>query len=229
MSRRPLLPITLGAKRETWRMGDSEHDRDEEFRNIRPKILERDNYTCRFCAFHSRGYQEVHHLDDNHQNNRPENLVTACPFCHSCFHIGFAGLMSEGFLIWIEGENPVPQHVISNIARVIHIGSKIPGLEWMPAILGLSEQIKARMDLCERRFGTSNPLVLGDALLTMTDAEYANRGAALRNVRYFPGPRRYNIATDIWPAISEFYISKSGPFGALPPKIWGTVIEGKAL
>lgn len=229
MSRKDLLPITLGAQRETWRMGDGEHERDEEFRLIRPKILERDNFSCRFCGFYSRSYQEVHHLDDDHQNNRQENLVTACPFCHSCFHIGYAGLMREGFLIWVSPTENISQAAVNNLARAVYVVSRVPGHDWTDPVKRLMDAVSFRKDSAERYFGTSNPLVLGDALLSLTAREYANRNETLMHIRYFPEPRRYNLSADIWPAISDFYISKHGPFGALPPKNWPQIVSGITL
>lgn len=220
---RDLMPIVLGAKRETWRMGEADHDRDDEFRAIRPKILQRDNYTCRFCGFRSLSYQEVHHLNDDHRDNRPDNLFTACPFCHMCFHIGYAGLMREGFLIWVDGTNPPPQHAINNIARALYMADKRGDPPFPVAISMLLEQINARRQLCEQKFGSSNPLVLGDALIAMTDEEYGRRELSLRHIRFFPHPRRFNLAHDIWPAMSDFYISEKGPFGSLPPTTWDPI------
>lgn len=76
-----------GWRRDDWMAADA----DAEFKLVRQKVLERDEHTCRFCGFRAPKWQEVHHLDDNHHNNDPDNLVTACMFCHMVHHLGLAG------------------------------------------------------------------------------------------------------------------------------------------
>jgi 5-methylcytosine-specific restriction endonuclease McrA len=49
-------------------------------REIRPRILARDNYACADCE--ATVHLEVHHLDGDPQNNRAENLLTLCDKCH---------------------------------------------------------------------------------------------------------------------------------------------------
>lgn len=59
-------------------------DRDA-FERIKPRILERDHYTCRKCGRSSSGEGvrlEVHHADLDGSNHTPENLITLCSYCH---------------------------------------------------------------------------------------------------------------------------------------------------
>src|SRR3546814_6683866 len=79
---------------------DHSASHDKAFRAIRKVVLERDNHACQFCGFRAAKWQEVHHLNDDHADNRPENLITACWFCHMVHHIGRVGLFDEGGLIY---------------------------------------------------------------------------------------------------------------------------------
>ena len=65
----------------------------------RKAVLERDSHTCWFCGFKYPHYMEVHHREGKWQDDSPENLVTLCPLCHSCLHIGLAGTQDRGRLL----------------------------------------------------------------------------------------------------------------------------------
>ena len=80
---------------------------DPEWKNIRRKVLERDDYTCQCCGFRYNKYMEVHHLDGVWSDNSLGRLFTLCPLCHSCFHIGLAGIQNRGVLLILD--EPVGQ------------------------------------------------------------------------------------------------------------------------
>lgn len=63
-----------------------------EFEALRPQILERDKHTCQFCGYMppTKKYMEVHHLNGDHLVNTPDNLITACHYCHMSHHLGYA-------------------------------------------------------------------------------------------------------------------------------------------
>ena len=113
------LPV-LSVKRKQWRMEQSEHDRNEAdavFQEVRKKVLDRDGRRCWFCGFTSTAHQEVHHLDDDHTNNRLDNLVTICNIDHLCFHLGLAAMRGAIFLAVIP---ELTQAEITNLMRIYH-------------------------------------------------------------------------------------------------------------
>jgi 5-methylcytosine-specific restriction endonuclease McrA len=63
-------------------------------KEVRYSILERDGFQCKFC---SRGGKtsdyilEVHHIVWRRWGgtDRPDNLITVCPYCHDLIHYGF--------------------------------------------------------------------------------------------------------------------------------------------
>lgn len=101
------VELVLGFKQSMARMHDPEGDqKDAEFQRVKNEIINQHRYVCAGCGFRSvgavtasqvgvpetkSGFLEVHHLDNDHGNNSPENLVPLCPFCHQVFHCGFAG------------------------------------------------------------------------------------------------------------------------------------------
>lgn len=45
---------------------------------------------------------EVHHLDENHSNNQPENLIPLCPTHHQYWHSKFKYLVEQKILQYIQ-------------------------------------------------------------------------------------------------------------------------------
>lgn len=76
----------------------------ENWESIRRTALFRDGYTCYYCGFTSAKYMHVHHKAGKHYDNSPDNLITLCPFCHSCLHIGHAGINRMGSLLLLYQE-----------------------------------------------------------------------------------------------------------------------------
>ena len=74
-------------------------ENDPHWKTLRREVLKRDDYTCYYCGFRYHSYMEVHHNNGDWANNSPENLITVCPFCHSCLHIGLASIQGRGKLI----------------------------------------------------------------------------------------------------------------------------------
>lgn len=55
------------------------------FKKIRKEILERDNFSCLLCKKNLKKFTRllhIHHLDENPNNNKKDNLITLCKDCH---------------------------------------------------------------------------------------------------------------------------------------------------
>lgn len=65
------------------------------FQAARKKILQRDDYACRFCHFRS-PENEIINLDHNYRNNKADNLATACHLCAQCNLLDFYQIGYEG-------------------------------------------------------------------------------------------------------------------------------------
>lgn len=88
----------------------------QEWKKTRVRILTRDDYTCVYCGYRAEKYQEVHHIDGNHDNNHEENLLTVCPLCHAVFHVGFHAIIREDMLLF--DYSPVDQSMINKVTRL---------------------------------------------------------------------------------------------------------------
>jgi len=71
-----------------------------QWRQLRQKIMNRDNWTCRFCGIRSEKYMVCDHIDGNASNNDPTNLGVNCPTCDKIRHCGLAGSTGQLILLW---------------------------------------------------------------------------------------------------------------------------------
>ena len=89
--------LILSASKKSWKMSSThgtEYDRlyksskgAGKRQDVINKVWERDRYKCHFCFFESKKHQEIHHLNDDHDDYSIDNLVTVCPLCHQSFHL----------------------------------------------------------------------------------------------------------------------------------------------
>lgn len=77
----------LGHRQAHWDKVRERKGSSGNWKSIRMFILRRDGFYCTSCG--AAGEQlsgtaklEVHHVDGNWKNNRPQNLATLCEECH---------------------------------------------------------------------------------------------------------------------------------------------------
>lgn len=233
------LPLVLSVKAANWRMYDeASAEADAEFKLVRLKVLERDDRTCRFCNFRSPKFQEVHHLNDDHADNRAQNLVTACMFCHMVQHVGLAGKNKEAALVWLP---EIPQDRLHHIVRCILVVRRwADGLAadrrqrpevvraargMADAAQGVETKLRAREAEAQRIWGTSDPGELANILLQMPQALYDKRGDFLHGLRLLPLGRRTQNGLDKMPEIIDSWLGTGGPYANLNPRTWVSLLR----
>jgi intracellular multiplication protein IcmJ len=208
------LPLLIpSVKCSQWRQDDPDvWEKDREYALVRRGILERDRYTCQYCGLSAKpdrdaepssrkasGYLEVHHLDDDHGNNDPQNLATICPFCHLVPHVGFAGNQKLAQLIYMPWLSQKDLNLlVAGMAVAILRGAKLGDdaemlLHWLQAMDGpvIHEYGETMTDVA----------ALGSALLNLHRQPpelYAQRGLALAHLRILPNPQMFQPAIAWW-------------------------------
>lgn len=56
---------------------------------------------CCYCGFRDGRFLELHHLDDNHDNNENDNFRFICTLCHRLKHLGWVGTENLGKILYI--------------------------------------------------------------------------------------------------------------------------------
>ena len=225
-SRTPPPALVMSAKRSVWRMHDHADEADKVFRQVRKSILEAFDYTCVYCTQRSEKYQEVHHGDDDHKNNKPPNLWCTCPLCHQVFHMGLAGMKDGADIVYVP---ELSQAEINQLALVIWLVteteegrftdpqervyfSRLAGRA--KTIQGMLEnrrgtvQLKLKAALKETKFPPElidkiklshlTPNLFSNVLMSLDDSIYADRARLLGGLRMLPKPARFRERIKHW-------------------------------
>lgn len=194
--------------------------------DLKQKIFERDDYTCRCCGFQSKKYQEILHLNKDTQDFRENNLATTCIFCHQCFNFENVSDMRSGVLIWMP---EIEQEELHHIARAIYVARISQGPVAEAARKAL-DVIMSRREEVKTRISTDDPYILATVLRDyLSYGSYQKRGHKLEGVRLFPLDRRIIKEADLefnqFPQILAYWRSKDGPFGGKAPPQWISIYQ----
>lgn len=182
---------------------------------VRKMALKRDDYTCQFCGFKAMKFQEAHHLDDNHNNNTIENIVTACPLCHLCHHVGFAGIKSTGRLIKLDG---ISQAQLNSLVRTLWVGSQSKSPTAFSSCNTILERLNACSSNAKKVLGTTCPGVLGEFLLSIDDETYASRDKHQQGILLLPLKNGFQKQIEYWSKTS---------FKSTKPETWTRLAVSK--
>ena len=193
----------------------------EALEEIKPKILERDKNTCRFCGFKADKYQQILIINQNPEDLRPANLATACIFCHQCFILDRVSAMRSGALIWCP---EISQGELNQIAKAIYI-ARISQGPMADAARKTLDILMARREEAKSRLSSDDPFILATVLKDYLGGKsYAARTTKLEGIRLLPLDRRIIKEGDLefnqFPQILAYWRSKDGPFGLTPPNKW---------
>lgn len=202
---RKLLP---GSKRGKWRANQGVESGDLEFSVIRPKVIARDSNTCVYCGV-SMDKMHVHHENDNHDDNRMDNLCAVEDLCHAVNHIGL--LAKSGAMVYLPGFSQADMvHLCRTIVVAVSFGGEIGEKARKLAALIVSRFGEP----VTKVFGSNNPADFGNALLALSDSDYASREVPLKDVRvmFKPDPLTEYAAR-----------ARKAMYTNLDPSLWGRI------
>lgn len=191
-------PITLSVRAGAWRKFMARKT-DPAFKKFEQRILNRDVYTCQFCGFQARDYQEVINLDGNPANNKLSNLVTACVFCTQCYFVesvgrnGFGG----GTLIYFP---ELSQPELNGICHVLFC-AVANATAYRQDAQTIYRNLKMRGQYVEEQLGEnmSDPAIFGQLLIDSINEERHSIGKnVLQNVRLLPSRSKFKKQINTW-------------------------------
>jgi intracellular multiplication protein IcmJ len=192
-----LLPMSLFAQRGNWRSYYA-RKHNKNFLALKKRILQRDNYTCRFCGFYAKEFQEVVNIDQNYKNNTINNLATCCCFCAQCFFldaVGFDG-NSGGVIIHLPEIN---QADLNNFCRVLFC-SMDKESAYKGKLQSVYMSFKDRSKEIVNCYGpdSSDPRVFGQGLLDAALSKEQMQHDVLKHIRLLPSKKSFATQIDYW-------------------------------
>jgi intracellular multiplication protein IcmJ len=173
---------------------------DKAFLPVAKRIYERDNYTCQYCGFQAKEYQEIINLDGNYTNNKTSNMVTACCFCSQCFFLETIGLdeMGGGQLIF------APEMLQADVNSFCHVlfCAMGNGTGYQESAQAVYRGLKFRSQIIENKFGpgTSNPATFGQMILEYKFNNPEETVDILKDIRLLPSYTKFKVQLDAWAA-----------------------------
>ena len=173
--------------------------------------------TCRFCGLDAAGWQEAFHLDGDHGDASPGNVVPACPLCHLCQHLDRPTLREEAALIWLP---ELGQAAIVALARSAHLvlrahgepphmdrGRPVRREATLASAWASLHALRGRAAAAKDRLGTASPLDLAAALLGVDRTAPSRRPPLVHGLRLLPLGRLYQEGHDVYPQVLHDWAS----------------------
>lgn len=192
-------PLLVGIKRGIHRRDDAfSASADAAFEPVRGKALESARYRCVRCGLESvaapapkrrSSALQVHHLDDDHHNNAPENLAAFCDLDHAVHHIGCDAPTTGGHFGWaskmrIAHIPGLTSEEVNLFQRAIGAALADPGLkeiaQEMLSLLGVMTLPVTDI------YASAKSKDFAAAMAAMTDAEYEERKVDNLRVLFHP-------------------------------------------
>ncbi len=173
---------------------------DKAFLPVAKRLFERDAYTCQYCGFQAKEYQEIVNADGNYTNNKASNMITACCFCIQCLFLQAVGLdeMGGGQLIYL------PEMSQSDLNSFCHVLFCAMGNNtgYQDSATSIYRSLKFRSQLIENKFGsgTSFPSTMGQIIIEYQDRFPDKKIDILKDIRLLPSNTKFKIQLDAWAA-----------------------------
>jgi|SRR5579885_1654139 intracellular multiplication protein IcmJ len=191
--------LSLAVNLSGWRVFVRRKE-DKGFLPVQKRVFERDIYTCQYCGFQAKEYQEVVNLDGNYANNKLSNMITACCFCTQCLFLQSVGVdeMGGGQLIYLP---EISQRDLNSFCHVLFCAME-NNTGYQDSAQSIYRSLKFRSQIIENKFGsgTSNPAVMGQMIVEYRAQSPKNKTDILRDLRLLPSQVKFKVQLDAWAA-----------------------------
>lgn len=191
--------LKLAVNLNGWRIFVRRRE-DKAFLPVATRVYERDNYTCQYCGFQAKQFQEIVNVDGVYTNNKLSNLITACCFCSQCLFIESVGLDDTGGaqLIYMPETS---QADLNSFCHVLFCAMG-NGTGYQDTAQAIYRSLKFRSQPIESKFGsgTSNPATFGQLVLEFQAKNPDKPIDILKDLRMLPSYTKFKVQLDAWAA-----------------------------
>ena len=194
-----MYPLILHAKPGSWRKFTA-RKADASFQSFQEKVWLRDNYTCQYCGFQAKEFQEVVNNDNDYNNNKLSNMVTACCFCAQCFFLESVamGNLGGGTLIYLP---EISQSELNSFCHVLFCAIANDTGYKMTA-QSIYRSFKFRSQIVEEKFGegASSPAIFGQLLIDSDMDSKQLSETVLKGICLLPARAKFKKQIEHWAA-----------------------------
>lgn len=191
--------LKLSATPGAWRLY-SARKVDQRFKSYEQRIFQRDRYTCQFCGFQARLYQDIVNLDGDYHNNDLSNLVTACCFCAQCTFLESVGVggYGGGSLVYLP---ELTQAELNSLCHVLFCAIT-NDTGYKSSAQSIYRSFKSRAQFVEEKFGegTSDPAIFGHLMIDSGKVAEENSEKIYSNIRLLPSRAKFRTQIEHWAA-----------------------------
>lgn len=191
--------LSLKASADGWRLY-SARKADPRFKSFELKVLQRDRYTCQFCGFQAKAYQDVVNLDGNFNNNHLDNMVVACCFCAQCFFMESVGVggYGGGTLIYLP---ELTQTELNSLCHVLFCAIT-NDTGYKASAQTIYRSFKSRSQFVENKYGegTSDPAMFGHLLIDSGHLADGTIEKVFQHIRLLPSRAKFRKQIEHWAA-----------------------------
>jgi intracellular multiplication protein IcmJ len=191
--------LQLAVNLSGWRIFVRRRE-DKLFLPVAEQVYQRDHYTCQYCGFQARQYQEIVNLDGNYGNNKLTNLITACCFCSQCLFLQSMSVdeMGGGQLVHLP---EMSQADLNSFCHVLFCAMG-NGTGYQDSAQAIYRSFKFRSQQIENKFGsgTSNPAVFGQLILEYRAKNPESKVSILQDIRVLPSYTKFKVQLEAWAA-----------------------------
>ncbi|MDQ2994349.1 MAG: type IVB secretion system protein IcmJDotN [Pseudomonadota bacterium] len=192
------IELSLNTQPHVWRMF-SARKADSAFQKFAEKVHARDEYTCQYCGFQARHFQQVVNRDNDYRNSKLSNLMTACVFCTQCLFIEAVDYndYGGGTLIYLP---EMTQAELNGLCHVLFCAIA-NATSYRADAQTIYRNLKFRQQIVEQSLGEgmSNPARLGQMLI---DAPLEHReqtiDKVLKDLRLLPSRTKFDEQIKMW-------------------------------
>lgn len=190
-------PLEFSTKARIWgdKTPEAIEPTDHAFiaQDLRRKTLAGDGHRCMFCGFYSQRNQ-VHNLNDNHRDIRPDNLRTADVLCHGWQHLGELG-SDNAVIAYLPG---LSAQDANHLQRTIMVALQSDDETVRDDARKLLNWMASHRDYAKEAWGTSDPVVFASALVRLEGQDREKRAVVFQHLAVVFNPSAYGEHVATW-------------------------------